>query len=102
MKKRFYIEEEMIVKNLYNTVSEMKPLAYTELRGEDGERYFSFEIMLNNYDFDTDALEIKLEDFFEEHNNEIETINHRLQFKDYDVVNENGFKELNVIFRVLD
>ena len=93
--------EKLIVK-LYNTVSAMKPLTYTELRGEDGERYFSFEIMLNDYDFDTDTLEIKLEDFFEEHNNEIETINHRLQFKDYEVINENGFKELNVIFRVLD
>ena len=102
MKKRFYIEEEMIVKNMYNTVSAMKPSTYTELKDEDGERYFNFEIMLDDYDFDTDALEIKLEDFFEEHNNEIETINHRLQFKDYDVVNENGFKELNVIFRVLD
>ena len=93
--------EKLIVK-LYNTVSAMKPLTYTELRGEDGERYFSFEIMLDEYDFDTDALETKLEDFFEEHNNEIETINHRLQFKDYEVINENGFKELNVIFRVLD
>ena len=102
MKKRFYIEEEMIVKNMYNTVSTMKPLTYTELRDEDGERYISFEIMLDEYDFDTDALEIKLEDFFEEHNNEIETVNHRLQFKDYDVINENGFKELNIIFRVLD
>ena len=105
MKKRFNIEEmfaleEMIVKNMYNTVSAMKPLTYTELRGEDGERYFSFEIMLDD-DFDTDALEIKLEDFFEEHD-EIETVNHRLQFKDYEVVNESGFKELNVIFRVLD
>ena len=79
----------------------MKPLTYTELRDENGERYFSFEIMLNDYDFDTDTLEIKLEDFFEEHD-EIETINHRLQFKDYDVINENGFTELNVIFRVLD
>ena len=101
MERRFYIEEEMIVKNMYNTVSTMKPLAYTELRGDDGERYISFEIMLDEYDFDTDALEIKLEDFFEEHN-EIETVNHRLQFKDYDVINENGFKELNIIFRVLD
>ena len=99
MEKRNDIEK-MIVK-MYNTVSAMKPLTYTELRGEDGERYFSFEIMLNEYDFDTDTLEIKLEDFFEEHD-EIETINHRLQFKDYDVINENGFKELNVIFRVLD
>ena len=92
--------EKLIVK-LYNTVSAMKPLAYTELRGEDGERYFSFEIMLNEYDFDTDILETKLEDFFEEHD-EIETVNHRLQFKDYEVINENEFKELNVIFRVLD
>ena len=99
MEKRNDIEK-MIVK-MYNTVSAMKPLTYTELRGEDGERYFSFEIMLNEYDFDTDTLEIKLEDLFEEHD-EIETINHRLQFKDYDVINENGFKELNVIFRVLD
>lgn len=101
MKKRFYIEEEMIIKNMYNCVSAMKPLTYTELRGGDGERYFSFEIMLDDDDFDTDALEIKLEDFFEEHD-EIETADHRLQFKDYDVVNENGFTELNVIFRVLD
>ena len=91
--------EKLIVK-LYNTVSAMKPLTYTELSGEDGERYFSFEIMLNDYDFDTDTLETKLEDFFEEHD-EIETVNHRLQFKDYEVINENGFKELNVIFRVL-
>ena len=93
--------EKLIVK-LYNTVSAMKPLTYTELRDESGERYFSFEIMLNDYDFDTDALETKLEDFFEEHDNEIETINHRLQFKDYDVINENGFNELNVIFRALN
>ena len=100
MEKRINIEEKMIIK-MYNCVSAMKPLTYTELRGEAGERYFSFEIMLNDYDFDTDALEIKLEDFFEEHN-EIETINHRIQFKDYEVINENGFKELNVIFRVLD
>ena len=99
MEKRINIEG-MIIK-LYNTVSAMKPLTYTELRDEAGERYFSFEIMLNEYDFDTDTLEIKLEDFFEEHN-EIETVNHRLQFKDYEVINENGFKELNVIFRVLD
>ena len=99
MEKRNDIEK-MIIK-MYNCVSAMKPLTYTELRDEDGERYFSFEIMLNEYDFDTDALETKLEDFFEEHD-EIETINHRLQFKDYEVVNENGFKELNVIFRVLD
>ena len=93
--------EKLIVK-IYNTVSAMKPLTYTELRDEDGERYFSFEIMLDEYDFDNDTLETKLEDLFEEHNNEIETINHRLQFKDYDVINENGFKELNIIFRVLD
>ena len=99
MEKRNDIEK-LIVK-IYNTVSAMKPLTYTELRG-DGERYFSFEIMLNDYDFDTDALETKLEDFFEEHNNEIETINHRLQLSDYEVINENEFKELNVIFRVLD
>ena len=100
MEKRNDIEN-MIIKNMYNIVSAMKPSTYTELRGEDGERYLNFEIMLNEYDFDTDALEIKLEDFFEEHN-EIETINHRLQFKEYDVINENGFKELNVIFRALD
>ena len=100
MEKRINIEG-MIVKKMYNTVSAMKPLTYTELRDEDGERYFSFEIMLNEYDFDTDIMETKLEDFFEEHD-EIETVNHRLQFKDYDVINENGFKELNVIFRVLD
>ena len=93
--------EKLIVK-MYNTVSAMKPLTYTELRDEDGERYFSFEIMLDEYDFDIDTLETKLEDLFEEHDNEIETINHRLQFKDYEVINENGFKELNVIFRVLD
>ena len=99
MEKRINIEG-MIIK-LYNTVSAMKPLTYTELRDEAGERYFSFEIMLDEYDFDTDTLETKLEDFFEEHD-EIETINHRLQFKDYEVINENGFKELNVIFRVLD
>ena len=92
--------EKLIVK-LYNTVSAMKPLTYTELRDEAGERYFNFEIMLNDYDFDLDTLETKLEDFFEEHD-EIETINHRLQFKDYDVINENGFKELNVIFRALN
>ena len=99
MEKRINIEG--VIVKLYNTVSAMKPLTYTELRDEAGERYFSFEIMLNEYDFDTDTLEIKLEDFFEEHN-EIETVNHRLQFKDYEVINENGFKELNVIFRVLD
>ena len=101
MEKRRINIEEMIIVNMYNCVSAMKPLSYTELRDEAGERYFSFEIMLNDYEFDTDALEIKLEDFFEEHD-EIETINHRLQFEDYEVVNENGFKELNVIFRVLD
>ena len=100
MEKRNDIEK-MIVIIMYNTVSAMKPLTYTELRDEDGERYFSFEIMLNDYDFNTDTLENKLEDFFEEHD-EIETINHRLQFKDYEVINENGFKELDVIFRVLD
>ena len=99
MERNFNIEK-MIIK-MYNCVSAMKPLTYTELRGEDGERYFSFEIMLNDYDFDTDTLETKLEDFFEEHD-EIETIKYRLQFKDYEVINENGFKELNVIFRVLD
>ena len=101
MEKRNDIEK-MIVKNMYNTVKEMKPLTYTELRDEAGERYVSFEIMLNDYDYDTDALEIKLENFFGEHNNEIETAHHRLQFKEYDVINENGFKELNAIFRVLD
>lgn len=100
MEKRNDIEK-MIVKNMYNAVLEQKPLTYTELKDEDGERYFSFEIMLDDYDFDTDALEIKLEDFFEEHD-EIDTVNHRLQFKEYDVINENGFKEINVIFRVLD
>ena len=99
MEKRNDIEK--IIVNMYNTVSAMKPLAYTELKDENGERYFNFEIMLNEYDFDTDTLEIKLEDFFEEHN-EIETINHKLQFNNYDVINENGFQELNVIFRVLD
>ena len=99
MERNFNIEK-MIIK-MYNCVSAMKPLTYTELRDEDGERYFNFEIMLNDYDFDTDTLETKLEDFFEEHD-EIETIKHRLQFKDYEVINENGFKELNVIFRVLD
>ena len=100
MEKRINIEEKIIVK-MYNCVSSMKHLTYTEFRDEDGERYFSFEIMLNNYNFDTDTLEIKLEEFFDEHD-EIETINHRLQFYDYEVVNENGLKELNVIFRVLD
>ena len=93
---------EKIIAKMYNCVSSMKPLTYTELRDEDGERYFDFEIILNDYEFDTDDLEIKLEEFFEEHDNEIETINHRLQLNDYEVVNENGLKELNVIFRVLD
>ena len=93
--------EKLIVKDMYNTVSAMKPLTYTELRGGDSERYFSFEIMLDEYDFDTDTLETKLEDFFEEHD-EIDNTSHRLQFKDYDVINENGFKELNVIFRALN
>ena len=101
MEKRNNIED-MIVKNMYNCVSEMKPLTYTELRAEDGERYFSFEVILNDYDYDTDTLEIKLDDFFEEHDNEIETVYYRLQFKDYEVVNENGLKELNVIFRVMN
>lgn len=101
MEKRNNIED-MIVKNMYNCVSEIKPLTYTESRDEDGEHYFSFEIMLNDYDFDTDTLEIKLDEFFEEYDNEIETVYHRLQFKDYEVVNENGLKELNVLFRVLN
>lgn len=101
MEKRNNIED-IIVKNMYNCVSEMKPLTYTEIRDEDDERYFTFEFMLNDYDFDTDTLEIKLDDFFEEHDNEIETVSHRLQFKDYEVVNENGLKELNVLFRVLN
>lgn len=101
MEKRNNNIEDRIIVNMYNTVSSMKPLTYTELRGEDGERYFSFELMLNKYEFDTDSLEIKLEDFFDKHD-EIETVNHRLQFKEYDVINENGFKELNVIFRVLN
>lgn len=100
MEKRINIEEKIIVK-MYNTVSSMKPFTYTELRNEYGERYFGFEIMLNDYEFDTDTLEIELEEFIDEHD-EIETINHRLQFYDYEVVNENGLKELNVIFRVLD
>lgn len=100
MEKRINIEEK-IVENMYNCVSELKPLTYTELRYEDGERYFIFEFMLNDYEFDTDELEIKLEEFFEEHDNEIETVNHRLQFNNYDVINEN-LKQLNVIFRVLD
>ena len=101
MGKKFNIEE-MIVKNMYNTVSAMKPSTYTELKDEDGERYVSFEIMLNEYDFDTDTLEMKLEDFFEIHDEIVSIYMDRLQFKDYDVINENGFKELNVIFRALD
>lgn len=101
MEKRNNIED-MIVKNMYNCVSKMKPLTYIELSDEDGERYFTFEFMLNDYDFDVETLETKLDDFFEEHNNEIETVSHRLQFKDYEVVNENGLKELNVLFRVLN
>ena len=101
MEKKFNIEE-VIVKNMYNCVSELKPLTYNELRDEAGERYISFEIMLNDYDFDTDALEIKLEDFFEIHDEIVSIYMDRLQFKDYEVINENGFKELNVIFRVLD
>lgn len=100
MEKRINIEK--IIARMYNCVSSMKPLTYTEFRDEDGERYFSFEIMLNDYKFDTDEFELKLEEFFEEHDNEIETVNHRLQFYDYEVVNENDLKELNVIFRVLD
>lgn len=98
--KEFNIEEKIIVK-MYNCVSAMKPLTYTELRDEYGERYFDFEIMLNDYEFDTDELELKLEEFIDDHN-EIETINHRLQFYDYEVVNENDLKELYVMFRVLD
>lgn len=101
MEKRINIEEK-IIKNMYDCVFELKPLTYTELRDEDGERYFSFEIMLNNYDFDADALEIKLEDFFDIHDEIVTIYIDRLQFKDYEVINENGFKELNVIFRVLD
>lgn len=93
---------EKIIARIYNCVASMKPNTYTEFRFEDGERYFKFEIMLNDYEFDTDDLEIKLEEFFEEHDNEIETINHRLQLNDYEVVNEYNLKELNVIFRVLD
>lgn len=102
MEKRINIEEK-IIENMYDCVFELKPSTYTELRDEDGERYFSFEIMLNDYDFDTDILEIKLDDFFFEVHDEIVNIYmDRLQFKDYEVINENGFKELNVIFRVLD
>lgn len=100
MEKRNNIED-IIVNIMYNTVSAMKPLTYAELKDENGERYFNFEIMLDKYDFDTDTLETKLEDFFEEHD-EIDNASHRLQFKEYDVINENGFQELNVIFRVLD
>lgn len=101
MEKRINIEE-MIIKNMYDCVSSMKPSTYTELRDEDGERYFSFEIMLDDYEFDTDALEIKLEDFFDIHDEIVSIYMDRLKFKDYDVINENGFKELNVIFRVLE
>ena len=100
MEKKEVIIEKMIAK-MYNCVASMKPNTYTEFRFEDGERYFNFEIMLNDYEFDTDEFEIKLEEFIDEHD-EIETINHRLQFYDYEVVNENDLKELNVIFRVLD
>ena len=100
MEKRINIEEKIIVK-MYNTVASMKPNTYTEFRFEYGERYFKFEIMLNDYKFDTDTLEIKLEEFIDEHD-EIETINHRLQFYDYEIVNENDLKEIIVIFRVLD
>ena len=101
MEKKFNIEE-MIVKNMYNCVTAMKPSTYTELKDEDGERYISFEIMLDDDDFDTDALEIKLEDFFEIHDEIVSIYMDRLQFKYYEIVNENGFKELNVLFRVLD
>ena len=100
MEKKEVIIEKMIAR-IYNCVSAMKPNTYTEFRFEDGERYFSFEIMLNDCEFDTDIFEIKLEEFIDEHD-EIETINHRLQFYDYEVVNENDLKEINVIFRVLD
>lgn len=58
--------------------------------------------MLNDYDFDTDTLEIKLDDFFEVHNEIVTIYMDKLQFKDYEVVNENGLKELNVLFRVLN
>lgn len=102
MEKRNNNIEDMIVENMYNCVSAMKPSTYTELRDEDGERYFSFEIMLDDYEFDTDALEIKLEDFFDIHDEIVSIYMDRLKFKDYDVINENGFKELNVIFRVLE
>lgn len=103
MEKRNNIEiENVIVKNMYDCVTEINPLTYTELRYEDGERYFSFEIMLNDYDFDTDTLEIKLDDFFEVHDEIVTIYMDKLQFKDYEVVNENGLKELNVLFRVLN
>lgn len=101
MEKRNNIED-IIVKNMYNCVTEIKPLTYTELRDDAGERYFSFEIMLNDYDFDTDTLEIKLDDFFEVHDEIVTIYMDKLQFKDYEVINENGFKELNVLFRVLN
>lgn len=99
MEKRINIEK--IIARMYNCVSAMKPFTYTEFRFEDGERYFKFEIMLNDYKFDTDELEIKLEEFIDWHD-KIETINHILQFYDYEVVNENDLKEIIVIFRVLD
>lgn len=101
MEKRNYIEN-IIVKNMYDCVTEFEPLTYTELMDEDGERCFIFEIMLNDYDFDTDTLEIKLEEFFEVHDEIVTIYMDRLQFKDYEVVNENGLKELNVLFRVLN
>lgn len=101
MEKRINSEEKIIAK-MYDCVFDLKPLTYNELRDEAGERYFSFEIMLNDYEFDTDILEIKLDDFFYEHNEIVSIYLDRLQFKDYEVINENGFKELNVIFRVLD
>ena len=103
MEKRNNIEiENVIVKNMYDCVTEINPLTYTESRDEDGERYFSFEIMLNDYDFDTDTLEIKLDDFFEVHDEIVTIYMDKFQFKDYEVVNENGLKELNVLFRVLN
>lgn len=92
---------EKIIAKMYNCVASMKPNTYTEFRFEYGERYFKFEIMLNDYKFDTDELEIKLEEFIDEHD-EIETINHILQFYDYEIVNENDLKEIIVTFRVLD
>ena len=100
-KKEVNIEEKIIAK-MYNCVSSMKPFTYTELRDEYGLRYFDFEIMLNDYKFDTDTLEIKLEEFFEKHDNEIEAINYKLQLCDYEVINENNLKEIYVMFRVLD